>query len=42
MARSPNVLLLPMPGLGHRRIVHDAESVSAAVAYLTMPEEDLA
>ena len=35
LAEMPNARLLSMPGLGHRRIVHDEKSVSAAVEFLT-------
>lgn len=34
-ARLPNTELRPMPGLGHRKIVHDDRSVMAAVAFVT-------
>lgn len=35
--RLPNARLIPMPGLGHRRIVYDDLSVGAAMDFLTAP-----
>ena len=34
LAALPNARLLPLPGLGHRRIVYDETSVSAAIAFI--------
>lgn len=31
----PNATLTPMPGLGHRRIIYDNESVGAAMGFIT-------
>ena len=37
LARAPNATLHPLPGLGHRRIIHDPASVAAAMNFVMAP-----